>query len=111
MSGESVTPVTQEPPFIHSLGIARRIQHRMLVAIEWYQHQRTGMVSPCRFFPSCSDYAHEAIHRHGAMRGGLLTVRRLGRCRPFGASGFDPVPGESVVQSACCERHEGVHHV
>jgi putative membrane protein insertion efficiency factor len=46
----------------------------------------------CRFEPSCSRYASEAIARHGARRGGALALRRLLRCRPFGPSGFDPVP-------------------
>jgi uncharacterized protein len=46
----------------------------------------------CRFLPSCSDYAAEAIRLHGAVRGTLLSVRRLARCHPFAASGLDPVP-------------------
>lgn len=46
----------------------------------------------CRFAPSCSCYAHEAVTRHGALRGSLLAARRLLRCRPFVAGGFDPVP-------------------
>ena len=46
----------------------------------------------CRFVPSCSVYAIEAIQRHGALRGGVLAVRRLARCRPFAPHGFDPVP-------------------
>jgi putative membrane protein insertion efficiency factor len=46
----------------------------------------------CRFHPTCSTYALEAIERHGAARGLLLTLRRLARCHPLGASGFDPVP-------------------
>jgi uncharacterized protein len=64
----------------------------MLRAIEMYQLAREGRPSPCRFTPSCSCYAHEAITVHGAGRGLWLTVRRLARCRPFGPSGFDPVP-------------------
>ncbi len=64
----------------------------MLRSIEWYQRGAQGRPSPCRFFPSCSEYGHEAISVHGARRGGWLTVKRLGRCRPFGPSGFDPVP-------------------
>ena len=46
----------------------------------------------CRFSPSCSSYAIEALGRFGIIRGGILAIRRLGRCHPFGSSGFDPVP-------------------
>jgi putative membrane protein insertion efficiency factor len=46
----------------------------------------------CRFLPTCSAYAHEAIRRHGPVRGSALALRRLCRCHPFGGSGFDPVP-------------------
>ena len=46
----------------------------------------------CRYTPSCSDYAHQAIERHGIARGGYLAVRRLLRCHPLGSSGYDPVP-------------------
>jgi len=48
--------------------------------------------SGCRFHPTCSEYASEAIQLHGALRGGGLALRRLLRCHPFGSSGFDPVP-------------------
>jgi hypothetical protein len=46
----------------------------------------------CKFYPSCSNYAQEAIELHGARRGAWLTLKRLGRCRPFTKGGFDPVP-------------------
>jgi putative membrane protein insertion efficiency factor len=46
----------------------------------------------CKFYPSCSNYAQEAIELHGARRGALLALKRLGRCRPFTKGGFDPVP-------------------
>ena len=54
------------------------------------------LVSPvlpcaCRFVPTCSDYAAEALRKHGAVKGGLLALRRLLRCHPFGGSGLDPV--------------------
>lgn len=46
----------------------------------------------CRFQPTCSAYALEALERHGGFRGGWLTLRRLLRCNPWGGSGYDPVP-------------------
>ena len=64
----------------------------MLRTIAFYQRAFEGRPSPCRFFPTCSEYSREAIQTHGSGRGLWLTVRRLARCRPFGPSGFDPVP-------------------
>ena len=46
----------------------------------------------CRFFPSCSCYAEQALKRHGTLKGGLLALRRLGRCHPLSPGGHDPVP-------------------
>lgn len=60
--------------------------------IRVYQVAASPFPSPCRFTPSCSSYALEAVHRHGALRGTLLGVRRMLRCHPFGGSGYDPVP-------------------
>jgi putative membrane protein insertion efficiency factor len=60
--------------------------------IRAYQAARLGRVSPCRFTPTCSQYALEAVDRHGARRGLAITARRLSRCRPGGPFGFDPVP-------------------
>ena len=49
----------------------------------------------CRFAPSCSEYAHQALERHGVSKGLYLTTKRLCRCHPWGGHGFDPVPGSS----------------
>ena len=48
--------------------------------------------STCRFEPSCSCYAEEAVRRHGALRGSGLALKRIARCHPWGAAGYDPVP-------------------
>ncbi len=58
-----------------------------------YQRLAAGRPSPCRYVPSCSTYAREALAHHGAARGSWLTVRRLVRCAPWGGHGYDPVPG------------------
>jgi len=62
-------------------------------AIRGYQWVVSPWLGPaCRYEPSCSHYASEAVERHGALRGSWLAVRRLCRCHPLGGSGFDPVP-------------------
>jgi len=74
-------------------------QHILVCFVRLYQ----GLVSPakvfffgplarCRFSPTCSEYAIEAIGKHGAMAGGWLALKRLGRCHPWGGCGVDPVP-------------------
>jgi uncharacterized protein len=57
-----------------------------------YQQLRAGRPSPCRFYPSCSSYAVEALEVHGAGRGGWLAARRVARCHPWGGHGIDLVP-------------------
>jgi len=79
-------------------GAAARI---LVILITGYRR----LVSPllgqrCRFAPSCSAYAAEAITLHGAWRGGRLALRRIGRCHPFNPGGHDPVPPGPVAGSA-----------
>jgi putative membrane protein insertion efficiency factor len=62
------------------------------LGVRAYQHVFAGRPSPCRYWPTCSDYALEAFAAHGAARGGWLTVRRLARCHPWGGHGVDLVP-------------------
>ncbi len=64
-----------------------------LVLIRTYQIVLSPILTPaCRFYPTCSQYAYEAVERHGAFRGALMVARRLLRCHPFHPGGFDPVP-------------------
>ncbi|WP_269531616.1 membrane protein insertion efficiency factor YidD [Chitinimonas sp. BJYL2] len=67
---------------------------RLLVwLILGYRYLISPILGPnCRYTPSCSEYAVMAVRRHGAARGGWLTIRRLCRCHPWGGHGHDPVP-------------------
>ncbi len=61
--------------------------------INWYQHALSPyMPGTCRYSPTCSHYAQEAIMKRGLVRGLWLTAQRLGRCHPWGGHGYDPVP-------------------
>ena len=65
--------------------------------VRLYQRATAGRPSPCRYVPTCSNYALDAFEHHGAVRGSALAMRRLSRCHPWGGHGWDPVP-------------EGKHH-
>jgi uncharacterized protein len=65
----------------------------LLLLIRFYQLTLSSVLGRrCRFLPTCSDYARQAIEKHGVVAGGRLALRRIGRCHPWGGDGFDPVP-------------------
>lgn len=69
------------------------MRRALIAAVRWYQRHISAHTNPtCRFTPTCSQYAIEALDRFGAVRGSLLAVWRILRCNPFGGHGYDPVP-------------------
>ena len=77
---------------------------RLLIAI--YRYGISPFIpNRCRYYPTCSAYADEAIRRYGVVRGGGLAVRRLCRCHPWGGHGVDPVPDLTPSKSTCCQRN------
>ncbi len=65
----------------------------LIALLRFYRYAISPMLGRnCRFHPTCSEYAIEAVQRHGEMRGGWLALKRVGRCHPFNPGGYDPVP-------------------
>ena len=84
----------------------------LLAVVRLYQViGRPFLGGHCRFQPTCSAYAAEALTRHGAIRGTWLAARRVLRCHPFGSGGYDPVPpGPNVVQDGDRDASWGANH-
>ncbi|MFT5575473.1 MAG: putative membrane protein insertion efficiency factor [Bermanella sp.] len=61
------------------------------------------MASHCRFYPSCSVYALDALEQHGSLRGSALALKRIARCHPFNPGGYDPVPESETCKEALCK--------
>jgi uncharacterized protein len=72
------------------VGPCAKVLMTLVRAYQWTLSPLLG--ARCRFYPSCSCYAHEALERHGALRGTWLAAKRLLRCQPFSPGGYDPVP-------------------
>ncbi len=65
----------------------------LIALLRFYRYAISPMLGRnCRFHPTCSEYAIEAVQRHGALRGGWMAAKRVGRCHPFNSGGYDPVP-------------------
>ena len=78
------------------------LERLLLRLIGAYQYLLSPWVgNSCRYWPTCSEYAREAIERHGAGRGTYLAVCRLGRCHPYGRGGVDPVPDNFSWRCRC----------
>ena len=69
------------------------MQRLLLLLVRFNQYAISPKLPPrCRYTPTCSQYAVEALQKHGALKGGWLAAKRIGRCHPWGGSGHDPVP-------------------
>ncbi len=69
------------------------LKYCIKILIRSYQYTISPVLGPkCRYLPTCSNYALEAIYKHGVLKGGLLTLKRISSCHPWGKSGHDPVP-------------------
>ena len=72
------------------------MKNMLITIIKMYQAIPGSFHDSCRFYPTCSNYAIEAIDKFGSIKGLWLTIKRLLRCRPFGKSGYDPVPERKI---------------
>ncbi len=94
-----INKVADMSPFAHILALPVRA-YRLLFS-PWVGHG-------CRYQPTCSAYALEALERHGALKGTLLAARRVGSCHPLGGAGYDPVPGSDPAHD--CGQEQGQDH-
>lgn len=92
-----------EPPAPRGARLVRLTRQVAVAPIVFYRRALSPLKpATCRFSPTCSAYAHEAILRHGVFRGGALAAWRILRCQPFARGGYDPVPGTAP--------HDDQHH-
>ena len=69
------------------------LQFIVLLPVYFYRYSISPLIGPrCRYTPTCSEYAIEAVKKHGILKGGWLAIKRIASCHPWGGSGFDPVP-------------------
>ncbi len=76
--------------------LGRLLAWPLLLLVRIYRYTLSPLLGVnCRYQPTCSEYAVEALRQHGAFRGMALAARRIGRCHPWGGAGYDPVPGSN----------------
>lgn len=76
--------------------LRRMVQYPVIGLLRGYKFLVSPLLGPrCRFLPTCSEYAEEAIRQHGITKGCWLSLKRMGRCHPWGSSGYDPVPDKT----------------
>jgi len=71
----------------------KALQFIFLLPVYFYRYSISPLIGPrCRYTPTCSQYAIEAVKKHGIIKGGWLAIKRISSCHPWGGSGYDPVP-------------------
>ncbi len=83
----------------------------VLILLRTYKYAVSPMFSPaCRYVPTCSEYATEAVEHYGVLRGGWMSLKRVLRCHPLAKSGYDPVPKDSAATGRCLSAAESCGH-
>jgi putative membrane protein insertion efficiency factor len=91
----------------HTPGLAARGAFGL---VRVYQRVTANRPSPCRYVPTCSNYALDAYEQHGFVRGSWLTAKRIGRCHPWASSGWDPVPPRAGAVASSHDHAPGDGH-
>ena len=82
------------------------LAHALRALVVGYRYTLSPLIGQgCRFRPTCSEYAIEALEQHGGLRGGWLAAKRLARCHPWGGSGYDPVPAPRPPRAPMSRHH------